>query len=100
MEKNKNNDNRNQDKTDNKSNQKTTQDFNKKETDPNNPIANKDKQKGTITNQDKSITNKTQSKPGFENNKQHEQETSDKRKTSDSSTKQNEIKSTNLNTTK
>lgn len=41
MEKNQNNDKRNQDNTDNQSNQKSTSDFHKKETDPNNPVASK-----------------------------------------------------------
>ena len=46
MGKNQNADNRNQDRTDNKSNQKQNEDYSKRVIDPNNPIANKDKQPG------------------------------------------------------
>jgi len=110
MEKNQNNDNRNQGKADNVSNQKTNQDYSKKETNPNNPVAKRDKQNGQentngkqkITNQDKSITNQDKSKTGFKNSNQRDDEpdgeTPRSNKTTDFNSKQNENKSTNQNT--
>jgi hypothetical protein len=66
MEKNQNNINRNQDKTDNKLNQTTNPDRNKKEADPNNPVAGKDKKSGGVKvnefKQSKAIPGQFQSK--------------------------------------
>jgi hypothetical protein len=53
MEKNQNNDKRNQDHTDNQSNQKSTSDFRKQETDPNNPVASKNSQNDCESNKGK-----------------------------------------------
>lgn len=78
MEKNQNNDKRNQDKTDNKSTERTDKDYGKKVTDPNNPIANKDKQNSNRNTDDKkrdSITNLDKSKPGFKDSNQRDEET-------------------------
>ena len=84
METNQNNDKLNQVNTGNASNQKTNQDFNKKETDPNNPVPNKENQNGTdngyhkqsdsITNKDNSITNHDKSQSGFKNENQFDED--------------------------
>ncbi len=113
MEKNQNDDNRNQDTSDNESTQKINQDNGRKITDPNNPVAIDDKNKrdentnhhqnDPITNRDKSITNQNKANPWLKNSNRTDKETdeeelvekTDMNKKKDLNTKKNENESEN-----